>query len=408
MTGCFPCEDNASMSWCRMLLFPLQTGWFAETGRPLLALVKAPPGWTRSPIWINTSVQISWHFLLWISCYFRLADKWSFWELFRQQSLNPQQGIPSVVSRGCSQGFSRFQAHQLSGPGRNSAVIPILHVLMKERLCCGAPLRVQHVGWPSGLYLALSPFSWSDPLRTLVRAVWEAEDASLHSQICQMWKMACRRWGSERGALAWKHPASVTGCLSLMGESTHFISHLKSQDVCKVTSQQQILALINIPWAITCKKRDWCTAGNSSRETEGEWVRGGGRAVHPAAQIRVWGWKTHSEYGEGGELGSWDRDGGTAAAGLGLGLVLHIPAGEQGTGETGHVWSENQWFHSRQLLDDIKDLLSSVSDWYSRDRRRSRALSAQRYFCGFFCSFLSGGQILCLTGLDSKCCCLWC
>lgn len=35
----------------------------------------------------------------------------------------------------------------------------------------------------------------------------------------------------------------------------------------------------------------------------------GGGAIHPAAQIRVWGWKTHSEYGEGGELGSWDRDG---------------------------------------------------------------------------------------------------
>lgn len=40
----------------------------------------------------------------------------------------------------------------------------------------------------------------------------------------------------------------------------------------------------------------------------------GGGAILPAAQIKVWGWKTHSEYGEGGELGSWDRDGGSATA----------------------------------------------------------------------------------------------
>lgn len=78
-----------------------------------------------------------------------------------------------------------------------------------------------------------------------------------------------KRWwrdGSEQCALSLKYPSSVTGCLSLTGKSAHFISHLKSQEVWKVTSQQQIFTLINIPCAITCEKRDWRAAGNSSRE----------------------------------------------------------------------------------------------------------------------------------------------
>lgn len=52
-------------------------------------------------------------------------------------------------------------------------------------------------------------------------------------------------------------------------------------------------------------------------------------------------------------------------------------------------------FTHEQLLNDIKDLFCSVSDWHSRERGRSRALSAQRCFCGvFFNSFLAEGQIL--------------
>lgn len=61
-------------------------------------------------------------------------------------------------------------------------------------------------------------------------------------------------------------------------------------------------------------------------------------------------------------------------------------------------------FTHKKLINDIKDFFGSVSDWHSRERRRSKALSAQRYFCGFFFySFLSGGQILyskIQTGLD--------
>lgn len=64
-------------------------------------------------------------------------------------------------------------------------------------------------------------------------------------------------------------------------------------------------------------------------------------------------------------------------------------------------------FTHQKLINDIKDLFGSVSDWHSRERGRSKALSAQRYFCGFFFyySFLSGGQILnykIQTGLDSR------
>lgn len=107
-----------------------------------------------------------------------------------------------------------------------------------------------------------------------------------------------RWWGdrSEQRALSLKYPSSITGCLSLTGKSAYFISHLKSQEVWKVTSQQQIFTLINIPCAITCEKRDWRAAGNSSREPE-RFVGGvGGKAIHPAVQIRVWVWKTSIEY----------------------------------------------------------------------------------------------------------------
>lgn len=41
-------------------------------------------------------------------------------------------------------------------------------------------------------------------------------------------------------------------------------------------------------------------------------------------------------------------------------------------------------FTHEELLNDIKDLFCSVSDWHSRERGISRALSAQRCFCGVF------------------------
>lgn len=41
-------------------------------------------------------------------------------------------------------------------------------------------------------------------------------------------------------------------------------------------------------------------------------------------------------------------------------------------------------FTHKKLINDIKDFFGSVGDWHSRERRRSKALSAQRYFCGFF------------------------
>lgn len=47
---------------------------------------------------------------------------------------------------------------------------------------------------------------------------------------------------------------------------------LKSQEVWKVTSQQQIFALINIPWAITCKKGIGAQQGTPA-ESGGENLR---------------------------------------------------------------------------------------------------------------------------------------
>lgn len=41
-------------------------------------------------------------------------------------------------------------------------------------------------------------------------------------------------------------------------------------------------------------------------------------------------------------------------------------------------------FTHQKLINDIKDLFGSVSDWHSRERGRSKALSAQWYFSGFF------------------------
>lgn len=45
---------------------------------------------------------------------------------------------------------------------------------------------------------------------------------------------------------------------------------LKSQEVWKVTSQQQIFALINIPWAITCERGIGAQRGTPAKETAGE------------------------------------------------------------------------------------------------------------------------------------------
>lgn len=59
---------------------------------------------------------------------------------------------------------------------------------------------------------------------------------------------------------------------------------LKSQEVWKVASQQQIFALINIPWAITCKKG----LVRSRELLQIERERVGEKAIHPAVQIRVW------------------------------------------------------------------------------------------------------------------------
>lgn len=46
---------------------------------------------------------------------------------------------------------------------------------------------------------------------------------------------------------------------------------LKSQEVWKVTSQQQIFALINIPWAITCKKGIGAQQGTPAERTGENW-----------------------------------------------------------------------------------------------------------------------------------------
>lgn len=45
---------------------------------------------------------------------------------------------------------------------------------------------------------------------------------------------------------------------------------LKSQEVWKVTSQRQIFALINIPWAITCERGIGAQRGTPAEETAGE------------------------------------------------------------------------------------------------------------------------------------------
>lgn len=74
--------------------------------------------------------------------------------------------------------------------------------------------------------------------------------------------------------------------------------------------------------------------------------------------------------------------------------VFHILAGEEGREKMDTDLKVNDFTHT-QLFNDIKDLFCSVSDWHSRARGRSRALSAQRCFCGvFFYSFLAEGQIL--------------
>lgn len=44
-------------------------------------------------------------------------------------------------------------------------------------------------------------------------------------------------------------------------------------------------------------------------------------------------------------------------------------------------------FTQEKLIEDIKDLFGSVCDWHSRESGRSKALSAQRYFSGFFFLF---------------------
>lgn len=46
---------------------------------------------------------------------------------------------------------------------------------------------------------------------------------------------------------------------------------LKSQEVWKVTSQQQIFALINIPWAITCKKGIGAQQGTPAERRGENW-----------------------------------------------------------------------------------------------------------------------------------------
>lgn len=63
--------------------------------------------------------------------------------------------------------------------------------------------------------------------------------------------------------------------------------------------------------------------------------------------------------------------------------VFHILAGEEGRGKMDTDLKVDDFTHE-QLFNDIKDLFCSVSDWNSRERGRSRALSAQRCFCGVF------------------------
>ncbi len=46
---------------------------------------------------------------------------------------------------------------------------------------------------------------------------------------------------------------------------------LKSQEVWKVTSQQQIFALINIPWAITCEKGIGAQQGTPAERRGASW-----------------------------------------------------------------------------------------------------------------------------------------
>lgn len=69
--------------------------------------------------------------------------------------------------------------------------------------------------------------------------------------------------------------------------------------------------------------------------------------------------------------------------------VFHILAGEEGREKMDTDLKVNDFTHE-QLFNDIKDLFCSLSDWHSRERGRSRALSAQRCFCGVFFLFISG------------------
>lgn len=109
---------------------------------------------------------------------------------------------------------------------------------------------------------------------------------------------------------------------------------LKSQEVWKVTSQQQIFALINIPWAITCERGIGAQRGTPAKETAGE--RGeekiGGNAIHPAAQIRVWEWNTWGEY--------WVKDGQRGKVNLDRVSEKDDGGGERVAAQRGHTHTD--------------------------------------------------------------------
>lgn len=123
-----------------------------------------------------------------------------------------------------------------------------------------------------------------------------------------MWKLTCRRRGSERGAFSLKHPASVPGWVGSLYFTTEVTGSLKSD------FSAANLCLNQYSLSNHLQEKGLAHSGELQQRDRGRTGEGGGEAIHLAAQIRVWGWNTHSEYREGGEHGSWDSDRGTATA----------------------------------------------------------------------------------------------
>lgn len=161
-----------------------------------------------------------------------------------------------------------------------------------------------HVWWPSALYFALSQFSRLYPFITSVRAIWEAEDATLHFQIHHVKNLMRRRWGSEVGSILFKASCICTWVFitNRRVSSLYLTSEVRG-------SLKSFFSAANLrPNQYSLSNHLQKKGLGHSRELQqrdGERMgEGGGEAIHPAAQIRLWGWKTHSEYGEAGEHGS--------------------------------------------------------------------------------------------------------